>query len=159
MTTDTATFEMHRSFPLPQDRLWQALTDPSERCLWNAPMADMTATVETADLRVGGLETHHYSGSQSEEMPDFSVGTRWYQLDRPGRAVFTETVEIAGTPQFTSFVTYVLTPAGEATTLTISVATSSFAGPEFLDGLSQGWDSALDNLNNHIATLTSKANS
>ena len=158
MTTDTASFELHRSLPLAPARLWRVLTDPVERAAWNAPAAGMTATVEVADLRVGGFERHHYtSGGTIEDMPDFTAETRWYHLASPTRAVFTETVVIEGELQFTSLVTYVLRPAAAGADLTVSVATSSFTGPEMLDGLSQGWEGGLANLEAHISKLAQGA--
>jgi uncharacterized protein YndB with AHSA1/START domain len=159
MPHDTTSFDMHRRLSLPTDRLWQVLTDPHQRGQWNAPTSDMVVTVEHADLRVGGQERHHYSSeSMSEEMPPFTAETRWYHLDGPSRAVFTETVLIEGEAMFTSLVTYVLTPAagaeGSATDLGLTVATSSFTGSEIGSDVAMGWEAGLANLDTYVATLT-----
>lgn len=157
MPYDTTNFDLTRRLPLPAARLWQVLTDPHQRGQWNAPIPGMTVTVEQSDLHVGGLERHHYStDTPVEEMPPFTAETRWYHLDGPNRAVFTETVWIEGEAIFTSLVTFVLTPAAgdTATDLGLTVATSSCTGTEVGSDVAAGWDGGLANLDAYVATLT-----
>lgn len=148
MTNDTATFDLSRRLPLPPDRLWPILTDPREREHWGAPEPGMVLTVERADLREGGQDRHRCGPADA---PDFTVDTRWYRLDPPNRAVFTETVFVGGAALGTSLVTYVLTAAQTGTNLGLTVHVSAFGGPDMLDEFRAGWDAGLATLERHVA--------
>jgi len=143
MTTDTKTYEFERSFPSSPDQLWHLLTDAKMREAWGAPGPDMVLTVTKEDLCVGGLE-HHRCGSA--EAPEFEVATRWYRLDGPSDAVFTETIEAEGATVATSLVTYRVNPRDSGSDLSVSVTVSSFCGAEALDDFHGGWTAGLDNL-------------
>jgi len=143
MTTDTATHAFERSFPLSPDQLWHLLTDGKLRESWGAPGPDMVLTMTKEDLRVGGLE-HHRCGSA--EAPEFEVATRWYRLDGPSDAVFTETIEAEGATVATSLVTYRVSAKDNGCYLAVTVAVSSFCGAEALADFHGGWTAGLDNL-------------
>ena len=148
MALDTGSFDLRRRLPLPPDRLWTLLTDPRHRERWGAPSEGTVLVMEREDLRVGGVERHRCG---PEEAPEFSVETRWYHLAGPERAVFTETVEAGGMTLFTSLVTYLLEAAGTGTELGVTVAVSSFTGPEALADIRAGWEGGLANLDRHVA--------
>jgi len=143
MSLDTKSFDMHRALPLSPDRLWDVLTDPKLREHWNGPDAQTMLVTETADLRVGGLDRHRFGPADA---PEFVVDTRWYDLTQPIRAVFTETLIFGGATACTSLVTYSLEAAGKGTELSVTVAVSSFTGPETLEEVRHGWNGGLDNL-------------
>lgn len=149
MTNDNSTFDLSRDLPLPPARLWTILTDPAEREHWGAPDADMVLTVETADLREGGQDRHRCGPAGA---PDFTVDTRWYRLDPPDRAVFTETLFVGGETLGTSLVTYVLIPSATGTALAITVHVSAFGGPEMLDEFRAGWEGGLASLESLVAS-------
>ena len=157
MSPDTGTFTLHRTLPLPPDRLWRVLTDPVERGNWAAPVPDMAVTVHAADQSVGGTERHSFvPGPDSGDMEAFEVETRWYRLQRPVRAIFTETVGAGEEEGFTSLVTYALTPRGDGTDLAITVAVSAFAAGGHAD-IRDGWEGGLANLDRYIASLAAQA--
>lgn len=151
MPPDTSSFDLERTLPLPPNRLWQVLTDPHHREQWGAPNDDTILVMETSDLRVGGQDRHRCGPA---EAPDFAVLTRWYHLDAPNRAVFTETVLIGQDAIFTSLVTYHLAPDAEGTALSVTVALSSFTGEDATEDVRAGWTAGLANLDRHIATLS-----
>ncbi len=150
MTLDTKSFDLHRTLPLPPDRLFAVLTDPAHREKWAAPDADTVLVTETADIRVGGQD-RHYAGAP--EAPDFAVETRWYDLAHPDRAVFTETLIFGGAAVSTSLVTYCLEAEEHQTNLSITIAVSSFSGPEALAEIQAGWDGGLENLERYVEQL------
>jgi uncharacterized protein YndB with AHSA1/START domain len=143
MTTACAHFQITRTFPLPPDRLWHLLTDARARELWGAPSDDHVLHVDATDLRVDGQDLHRCG---PKDAPDYTVATRWYRLDGPEAACFTETVEAGGARIATSLVSYGLAAEGKGTRLTVEVATSSFVGPEALDDFEAGWTSGLNRL-------------
>ncbi|ROU02466.1 SRPBCC domain-containing protein [Histidinibacterium lentulum] len=154
MTTDTDHFTLSRHLPLPPDRLWQVLTDARAREHWGAPTEGMVLSVEVTDLREGGLERHRCGPA---EAPDFIVDTRWYRLDPPSLAVFTETLRFEGMTVGTSLVTYALTPQDGGTALDLAVSLSSFSGPEATADFRLGWEGGLANLDRYVAALATGA--
>ena len=148
MALDTGSFDMRRRLPLPPDRLWTLLTNPRHRERWGAPSEGTVLVMERDDLRVGGVERHRCG---PEEAPEFRVETRWYHLASPERAVFTETVEAGGESLFTSLVTYLVEPTGGGSDFQVTVAVSSFVGPEALADVRAGWEGGLTNLERHVA--------
>ena len=154
MTLDTRSFDLHRTLPLPPDRLWPVLTDPAYREKWGGPDDTAVLVVDQADLRVGGLDKLR---SGPGEAPDFEIETRWYDLTAPERAVFTETLIIGGERLCTSLVTYNLMPEGGGTALGVTVAVSSFSGPETLAEFQAGWEGGLANLARLCAGLAADA--
>ena len=150
MPLDTRSFDLHRTLPLPPDRLWALLTDPKHRENWGTPGPDMVLEVETSDLRVGGQDRHR-CGPVADPM--FFVETRWYDLTAPERAVFTETLIFDGAAVGTSLVTYALSPNGRGCDLDITVAVSSFSGEEALGEFKEGWEGGLANLEAYVQSL------
>ena len=141
MTPDTASYEFQRSMPLSADKLWPLLIDPKHRENWGVPDPSMTLEVTKVDTRVGGLE-HHRCGPA--ENPEFEVETRWYNLTEPSRAVYTETLIFGGEAVATSLVTYGIVEKDGGSDLLVTVAASSFSGPEALDEMNAGWAGGLD---------------
>lgn len=143
MTTDTGSFALTRDFGLGPDQLWHLLTDGQMRAGWSAPGEGMALTMESADLRVGGYERHRCG---PPEAPEFRVETRWYRLDGPTDAAFTETVTVQDAAIATTLVTYRLTPSGTGTRLDVAVQVSSFCGPDAMGEFQGGWEAAMSNL-------------
>lgn len=151
---DTKTLDLSRKLPLSPDRLWPLLTDPAHREKWGAPEEGMVLTVETTDTREGGYERHRCGPA---EAPDFVVDTRWYKLSAPELAVFTETLLVGGDTIFTSLVTYSVSADAVGSTLDVTVAVSSFVGPDAFDEVAQGWEGGLANLANYATAQITAA--
>ena len=145
----TTNFTLSRRFGISQDALWHILTDPKEREAWGAPDENTTLVMEKADLREDGHELHRCGPA---EAPEFSVETRWYKLDRPHAACFTETLTFQGARAFTSLVTYHLTTEGTGASLEVDIALVSFDGEEVFGEVEAGWTSALDRLQAKLVT-------
>jgi uncharacterized protein YndB with AHSA1/START domain len=143
MTFPTSEFTLERSFALPQDALWHILTDPKEREAWGTPDESMVLTVEKADLREDGHERHRCGPA---EAPEFTVDTRWYRLEAPRAACFTESLTFQGMRTFTSLVTYRLATEGTGSKLEVHVAVTSFDDETVFAEVEGGWTSALDRL-------------
>ncbi len=150
MTLDTKSFNLSRSLPLSAKQTWHVLTDAKAREKWNGPDAATMLVTETIDLRVGGQERQRFGPADA---PEFVVDTRWYDLSAPQRAVFTETLIFGGAAVCTSLVTYAMESTGNQTELEITVAVSSFSGPETLDEVQQGWAGGMENLQSYANGL------
>ena len=150
MKTDTAEYHFKRSYKITPAQLWHLLTDPQQREQWGAPGPDMVLTAETSDLRVGGSERHRCGPADA---PEFIVDTRWYRLDTAALAAFTETLIIGDDAMATSLVTYALAATEDGVDLAVTVAVSSFTGPEAPSEFHHGWEGGLANLDALIAAL------
>lgn len=150
MALDTSSFDLRRSLPLAPDRLWDVLTDTRHRGKWGAPDPNLELIAEVSDVRVGGQDRQR---AGSVDAPEFFVETRWYDLVAPSRAVFTETLIFGGEAVSTSLVTYDIVAADAGSELGITVAVSSFSGPETLQEVSAGWHSGLENLQGYAAAV------
>lgn len=135
MTTDTDTFTFTRDMPLSAARMWYLMTDPKMREVWGAP-GDATLTLLTSDMRIGGTDHHRCGPADAVE---FEVTTRWYHLAEPADAVFTEVIEAGGMSLGASLVTYRLNDAAEGSQVNITVAVTSFVGPEMIAEFKDGW--------------------
>ncbi|WP_299613370.1 SRPBCC domain-containing protein [uncultured Tateyamaria sp.] len=150
MSTDTGHFELTRTLPMTPDKLWHVLTDAKMRETWGAPEEGMVLTMEVSDFRVGGSETHRCGPADA---PDFTVDTRWYRIDAPHDAAFTETVHIGGDTIATTLVTYRLSAEGTGSRLDVAVAVSSFTGPDADGEFKAGWEAGLANLEALVAKI------
>lgn len=148
MTTDTDVFTYTRDISLPPARLWPLLTHPDMRAVWGAPEEGMTLETITSDLRVGGVD-HQRCGPA--DAPEFESHTRWYHLAEPSEAVYTEVIEAGGMALGTSLVTLRAAPEGTGTALSVTVAVSSFVGPEMIAEFKGGWEGSMANLDRLIA--------
>jgi len=143
MIPATAHFQVRKTIGTTPDRLWHLLTDAKARETWGAPSDDDVLMVDLVDTREDGAELHRCG---PKEAPDYTVATRWYRMEAPSGACFTETVEAGGMRIATSLVSYTLSPEGAGTTLIVDVSTCSFVGEEALADFEGGWNSALPRL-------------
>lgn len=153
MNTDTGAFDLERTLPLAPEQLWHVLTDATMRERWGAPGADIIMKVVNADFTVGGIERHICGPADA---PEFEVETRWYRIEAPSDAAFTETVEIGGGAIATTLVTYRIAPKDAGSQLFVHVAVSSFCGPDAALEFKEGWMGGLANLEALAEELASK---
>ncbi|MEO0938220.1 MAG: SRPBCC family protein [Pseudomonadota bacterium] len=141
--TDTGSFTLSRTLPVSPDKLWHLVTDPDMRDAWGAPGDGMVMVTDVTDFTVGGLEKHRCGPADN---PHFTVETRWYRIDGPQHAVFTETILVSGAAMATTLVTYRIAPDASGSTLHVTVAVSSFDGPGGVADVEEGWTGGLANL-------------
>lgn len=149
MTPDTAEYRFERSYGIAPDALWHLLIDPEMRARWGAPSEGVVLVMERSDLREGGQDRHRCGPADN---PEFVVDTRWYRLDPPALAAFTETLFVGADCLATSLVTYRLNPDGAGVNLGVAVAVSSFSGPDTPGEFRGGWEGGLANLDRLVAT-------
>ena len=144
--TQTGAFSLSKSFDVPPARLWHFLTDASEREAWAAPSEDHVLFVDAADVREGGADRHRCG---PKDNPEFLVDTRWYRLDVPNLACFTETLIFGGEKASVSLVTYTLLATGSGCDLNIEVQISTLMPDIPISEHQDGWSSALERLGSH----------
>lgn len=143
MSTDTAEYTFDRSFGITPEQLWHLLTDAEMREHWGAPAEGQVLKLTQSGFEIGGVERHICGNADA---PEFEVETRWYRIDAPTDAAFTETVEAGGARIATSLVTYRVQATERGSALSVTVAVSSFVGREAVQDFHAGWTSGLNNL-------------
>jgi uncharacterized protein YndB with AHSA1/START domain len=98
----------------PPDRIFRALTDPSELPRWWGSDELYRTTSHTADLRKGGAWRSEGKGSDGQP---FAVGGEYLEVDPPHRLVMTWRPDWDADSVTT--VTYLLEPIAEGTRLTL----------------------------------------
>ncbi len=147
MTLATGSFQLSRKFTLTPERLWHWLTDPEARSAWSAPSDNDVLVMDVSDLREDGADLQRCGPGDD---PEYTVATRWYRLDAPAMACFTETVEAKGARIATSLISYGLVATEAGCTLEVDVTVHSFVGEDITGDFSAGWTSALDRLQHII---------
>ncbi len=79
------TFVIHRSFEASPSQLFDAWIEPAQLVKW-LPPAGFTMTVQSADVRVGGLSLFKMSNGQDT----FYVQYAYRKIDRPDRLEFVQ---------------------------------------------------------------------
>lgn len=141
MTTDTFTYA--RTLALSPARLWPLLTNAQMRAKWGLPDDSLTLESVSSNVQVGGTD-HHRAGPA--EAPEFEQFTRWYHLAEPSNLVYTETIVAGGMALGASLVTMTASAQNGGTALTVTVAVSSFVGPDMIAEFQSGWDGSMANL-------------
>jgi len=148
MSTDTDQFTYTRTYALPPVQLWHLLTDADMRAAWGCPDPDIALTPTKTDLTVGGTDVQR---AGPEDTPAFEVTTRWYNLNAPTDVVFTEVIHAEGADLGASLVTYRIAEDGTGSALAVTVAVTSFVGPEMIGEFNAGWDGGMANLDALVA--------
>jgi len=143
MTTQTGQFDLTRRLPVTPDQLWHLLTDGKSREAWGGPGDGTVLTMESEDFRVGGHERHRCGPADN---PHFAVETRWYNIDAPQAATFTETIIDSDAAMATTLVTYKVSPDSAGARLDVHVAVASFTGADAIGEVEEGWNGGLSNL-------------
>ena len=143
MTPITTHFTLERHYKTGAEALWTLLTDPDARSGWSAPSEAHVLELDKADLREGGEDVHRCGPA---EAPEYTVATRWYRLDAPTSATFTETLVFEGARASVALVTYTLAGRETGVDLGVDLSVTSFIGPDLFDEYRAGWEQALTNL-------------
>jgi len=124
---------MNRTFAVPAERVWRALTDPAALAAWFWPQRFATTT--EVDLRVGGR--YRIDGTAV----GMAVSGEYVTVEPPNKLVFTWRWD--GEPGET-LVTIELTPVAAGTEL--ALRHERFTDDATRDSHAQGWHDCLDRL-------------
>jgi uncharacterized protein YndB with AHSA1/START domain len=143
-----ATFTVERSYKVPSDRVFAALSDPAIKRTWFAQSDHHELVAFDSDFRAGGVQRLHYKFGDQSPFPGADLTDEGvFQAIVPGsRIVTTSTMAIAGQPMSVSLTTYELLPTDTGTDL---ICTNQIAFFENSDGpvmRERGWRVLLDKL-------------
>jgi uncharacterized protein YndB with AHSA1/START domain len=140
-----------RDFAAPQELVWEALTNPRHVVNWWGPRG-FTTTIETMDVRPGGVWEHTMHGPDGVKYPNYSV---FQEVVKPERLVYAHEgrrengpgVNFVATWTFESF-------TAEKTRVTLRMVFASagerdFVAKEF--GAVEGAQQTFERLGEHLA--------
>src|SRR2546423_10649214 len=141
--THNLSLEIRRLIKAPRDRVYAAWTDPAQLKQWYGPEGVQTRDL-VADVRVGGKYRWDITNSEGEEM----TARGEYRELQPGRKiVFTWQWDDDEVWQdHTSIVTVELSDAPGGTELRLTH--EQLPNEKSRDGHTEGWNSALNKLEN-----------
>ncbi len=146
-----ATFVVERSYPVPVERVWHALSDNDARDKWFGGGPSFVTREKSHDFRVGGKGTEEGQWQAGPQSKFLSTYTDIVDLQR---IVFTYDMWIDGQHLSTSLTTIALEPEGDATRLTYTEQGVHFDGLDSVEGREEGTAGLLDQLGLFLAAAT-----
>ncbi len=137
------TIAISRMVDAPTDAVFAAWEDPQARSQWGPPSDDEALAFVETDFRVGGTDVH-LCGPKGDLR--FRVETRYYDIERPARLVFTERLSTGDALLSASLVSVAIGGNGRSTKLDLTVQIASAVGRDMIVGTRTGWEAALSNL-------------
>jgi uncharacterized protein YndB with AHSA1/START domain len=141
MVHRTATME--RTYASSPARVFAAWADPEIRRLWGSPSDDVQIRNDAADFRVGGEDVQT---CLVEGRPVATVSGRYHDIVPDARILYTEVIRDEVRLQGMSLVSAEFIADGRGTRLLLTLQTVAVDGSDLLEGVEEGWSSALDRL-------------
>ncbi len=138
-----ATFVIERTYPVPVEAVWHALSDNDERDQWFGAGDAFDVQEKTHEFRVGGHGTEEGQWHGGPRSRFISVYTDIVDLQR---IVFTYDMWVEERHLSTSLTTIVLEPDGDHTRLTYTEQGVHYDGLDSPEGREEGTKGLLDQL-------------
>jgi len=138
-----ATFVIERSYPVPVDAVWHALSDTDARGQWFGGGPEFDAQESSHDFRVGG---HTIEDGQWHGGPRSRFSSTYTDIVELHRMVFTYDMWVDERHMSTSLTTIVLEPEDGGTRLTYTEQGVHLDGLDSVAGREEGTGGLLDSL-------------
>jgi uncharacterized protein YndB with AHSA1/START domain len=150
-TETHATFVIERTFDVPLQRVWHALSDNAARDQWFGGGSEFAVEDKSHDFRVGGraVETGRWHGG-----PRSRFEATYTDIVEHHRIVFSYDMWANDEHMSTSLTTIVLEPVSGGTRLTYTEQGVHFDGLDTVEGREAGTRGLLDNLGAVLARLS-----
>jgi uncharacterized protein YndB with AHSA1/START domain len=148
-----ATFVVERTYPVPPEVVWHALSDNDARDRWFSAGDAFAAEEKSHEFRVGG---HGVEDGQWHGGPRSRFHSTYTDIVEHQRIVFTYDMWADGRHMSTSLTTIVLEEDGGHTRLTYTEQGVHFDGLDSPDGREEGTRGILDQLGTYLADLPGK---
>ena len=144
---------LSREFNASRELVWEALTNPKHVVNWWGPRGFST-TIETMDVRPGGIWQHVMSGPDGAKYPNRSV---FIEVVKPVRLVYTHGGKREGGPGVSFVATWSFEAlAADKTRLTLRMLFPSAEEREFVArefGAVEGGKQTLERLGEHLSQM------
>jgi uncharacterized protein YndB with AHSA1/START domain len=138
-----ATFVIERTYPVPAEAVWHALSDNEAREQWFSAGAAFDVREKSHEFRVGGQATED---GQWHGGPRSRFQSTYTDIVDQQRIVFTYDMWIDGRHLSTSLTTIALEPDRDQTRLTYTEQGVHFDGLDSVEGREEGTRGLLDQL-------------
>jgi uncharacterized protein YndB with AHSA1/START domain len=142
-----ATFVIERTYPVPAERVWHALSDSDARDQWFGAGEAFDIQDKTHDFRVGG---HSTEDGQWHGGPRSRFESTYTDIVDLQRIVFTYDMWVDGRHMSTSLTTIVLERDGDQTRLTYTEQGVHLDGLDTTAGREEGTRGLLDQLGSYL---------
>lgn len=142
-----ATFVIERTYPVPVEAVWHALSDADARDQWFGAGEAFDVQEKTHEFRVGG---HSTEAGQWHGGPRSRFTATYTDIVAPQRVVFTYDMWVEERHMSTSLTTIVLEPDGDQTRLTYTEQSVHFDGLDSPEGREEGTNGLLDQLGRYL---------
>jgi uncharacterized protein YndB with AHSA1/START domain len=143
-----ATFVIERTYPVPVEAVWHALSDSDARDQWFSGGAEFEAREKSHEFRVGG---HGSEEGQWHGGPQSRFHSTYTDIVELRRIVFTYDMWVDGQHLSTSLTTIALKNDGGQTRLTYTEQGVHFDGLDSVEGREEGTQGILDQLGSYLA--------
>lgn len=144
------TTTLERSYAASPARVFNAWENPELRRVWSSPSDEVQIRNDAADFRVGGEDI------QSCMVEGYAVATvvgRYLDIVPGARIVYSESISEGTTLLGVSLVSAEFITEGSGTRLVLTLQTAALDGSDLLEGVEEGWTSALDRLGSELVTV------
>ena len=143
------TLTLNKSFLASPARVFAAWSDPDQRRVWGSPSDEIELAQDEADFSVGGLDVSRclYEGEVVA-----LVRGRYYDIVPNRRIVYSETIANPSATEGVCLVNAEFLPRGTGTELVLTLQCTALDGADLLQGVREGWDTALANLDRLLQT-------
>jgi uncharacterized protein YndB with AHSA1/START domain len=149
-TAEHRTLVLGRTFEVPIQRVYSALTDPLERARLGASGDNFALILDASDVRIGGRDCFRF-GLRGE--PRLRGETVYHWIAVPSLIVATETIYAEATCVSVAMVTHELREHRDATDLKMTVQLLALTDDEDLaDEAGARHTALIDNLARHLGT-------
>ena len=142
-----ATFVLDRTFPVPVEAVWHALSDNAARDRWFGGGPEFDTREKSHEFRVGG---HAFEEGQWHGGPRSRFQATYTDIVEHQRIVFTYDMWVDGQHLSTSLTTIALERDGDQTRLTYTEQGVHFDGLDSPEGREEGTAGLLDALDAYL---------
>jgi len=134
------TVTLEKSYATSPARVFAAWADPDKRRVWGSPSDEIELRIDAADFSVNGedVSTCMMSGEAIAV-----VRGRYHDIVPEKRIVYTEIISSMEATEGACLVSAEFLPDGDGTRLVLTLQTVALDGADLLEGVQEGWESAL----------------
>lgn len=134
------TVTLEKSYATSPARVFAAWADPDKRRAWGSPSDEIELRIDAADFSVNGEDVSTcVMGGEAIAV----VRGRYHDIVPDKRIVYTEIISSMETTEGACLVSAEFLPDGDGTRLVLTLQTVALDGADLLEGVQEGWESAL----------------
>ena len=131
---------IEKTYAASPSRVFGAWADPEMRRIWGSPSDEIDLRIDAADFSVGGEDV---STCMMGDEAIAIVRGRYHDIVTDRRIIYTEIIASMEAIEGACLVSAEFQPDGQGTRLVLTLQTAALDGADLLEGIQEGWESAL----------------